>query len=82
MKLEQTTELMLSDDPKERVVAEYHQLKHRINKLQKLVNEIKKGEKKPPFGCSKFLLMWQLDVMKDYKRVLELRAESEGIDLK
>lgn len=82
MKLEQTVDAMLSDDPKERLYAEYHQLVHRINKLQKYVNDIKKGTKKPPFGCSKYLLICQLDTMKTYKHILELRAEAEKIELK
>ena len=82
MKLDQTVDMMLSEDPKERLKAEYHQLTHRINKLQKLVTDIKKGTKKPPFGCSKYLLVYQLDVMKCYKHALELRAEAEKIELK
>lgn len=82
MKLELTTEMMLSDDYKERFKAEYHQLTYRIHKIQKLVTAIKKGEKKPPFGCSKYLLICQLDAMKNYKHILELRAEAEGIELK
>lgn len=82
MTLDKTVDMMLSDDYKDRLRAEYHQVSYRINKLQQLVTGIKKGEKKPPVGCSKYVLMWQLKTMKEYKEILEIRAECEGIKLK
>lgn len=82
MTLDKTVDMMLSEDYKDRFKAEYQQASYRTNKLQKLVSEVKKGTKKPPFGCSKYLLMWQLKTMQEYKQILELRAEAEGIALK
>lgn len=81
MKLDKTIDMMLHDDYADQLRAEYHQLTYRTNKLQQLVTAIKKGEKKPPVGCSKYLLMWQLKNMKEYKEILELRATCEGIAL-
>lgn len=76
MKLEKTVDMMLSDDYKERLKAEYHQTVYRRNKLDK---KIKTNAYDPE---SYFLLRWQLRVMDDYIYVLKERMDIEAIDLK
>ena len=76
MKLEKTVDMMLADDPKERLKAEYHQVLYRRNKLQAFVKEMKTTDKKY------YLYKWQLRVMDDYIYVLKERAKIEGITLK
>ncbi len=81
MKLEETVEMMTSDDYKERFKAEYHQLTHRRNKLQKMMTAWKKGKLDFEPECSQDLLQWQLRAMDEYIYVLKRRAEIEHIDL-
>lgn len=86
MKLEQTVEMMVSEDHKERFKAEYHQLVHRRNKLAKLLKDWSDGtlakDKKFEPTCPFYLLKWQLRTMDDYIYVMKIRAELEGIKLK
>ena len=78
-KLENTVEMMLSDDYKERFIAEYQQLVNRKNKLQKVIREYNKNTFEP--DCSIDLLTWQLKTMQMYEYILKRRAEVEGIEL-
>lgn len=86
MKLEQTVDMMINDDYKERFKAEYHQLVYRRNKLQKMLKEWSDGTlaKKKDFKptCPFYLLKWQLRVMDDYIYVMKIRAGLEDIKLK
>lgn len=77
--LNQTVELMISEDYKERFIAEYSQLCIRILKLERVFEEIKRGAFS--FTCSSKLLEAQLDIMKIYKATLETRAAREIITL-
>lgn len=81
MKLEQTVEMMTSDDYRERFRAEYHQLAYRKNKLQKMIKSYKEGTLSFEPKCSIDLLEWQYRVMLDYEVVLKRRAQIEGIPL-
>ena len=81
MKLEQTVEMMTSDDYCDRFRAEYHQLTHRKNKLQKMIRDYRNGTLGFEPKCSIDLLSWQLRTMLDYEAVLKRRAEVEGIVL-
>lgn len=87
MQLEKTVDMMTSEDPKERLKAEYHQVLYRANKLRaylrdwdsgKLAKE--QGKKFKPVAPF-YLLKWQLRTMEDYIYVLKTRAALEGIDL-
>ena len=84
MQLEKTVDLMLSDDYKDRLKAEYHQLTNRANKLRKLLKDWSDGKLDKKFvpECPYYLLKWQLRTMDDYIYVLKTRAEVEGISLK
>ena len=79
--LENTVDLMLSPDYKERFIAEYFQVRIRYNKLVAMVEKWDRGEL--PFNptCPRSTYDLQLSAMKDYLAVLEARAVMEGIEL-
>lgn len=79
--LEKTMDLMLSDDYKDRFVAEYKQLVYRANKLRKMIRKYKKDELGFKPDCPIDLLIWQLKTMDSYIYILKRRAEYEGIRL-
>lgn len=85
IELKDTTPLMTSEDYKERFMAEYLQLKIRHDKLRAFCNKIKAnnltGKEETKHDCPLKLLETQLKAMDNYMRILELRAEIEGIDL-
>lgn len=81
MDLERIIELMKSEDYKDRFRAEYYQLEDRIDKLGNMLEKYKDGTLNFTPSCSYELLSYQLQTMNAYKRVLEERAEIEGIEL-
>jgi hypothetical protein len=76
-----TVEMMMSEDYRQRFVAEYVQTKLRYERLRKMLNKLDAGvlEFKPK--CSRELLMEQAMYMGNYLRCLEIRAEIEKIEL-
>lgn len=81
MKLEDTIEMMNSDDYKERFKAEYYQTKIRYDKLHKMLVKIESGTLEFEPTCRKEILEEQAYYMSSYLRTLEIRAELEHIDL-
>ena len=81
MELERLIELMKSEDYKDRFRAEYYQLEDRAIKLGNMLEKYKAGTLNFTPSCSYELLSYQLQTMNAYKRVLEERAEIEGIEL-
>lgn len=81
MELERLIELMKSEDYKNRFRAEYYQLEDRIDKLANMLEKYKAGTLNFTPSCSYELLSYQLQTMNAYKRVLEERAEIEGIEI-
>lgn len=81
MELERLIELMKSEDYKDRFRAEYYQLEDRIDKLVNMLEKYKAGTLNFTPSCSYELLSYQLQTMNAYKRVLEERAEIEGVEL-
>ena len=81
MELERLIELMKSEDYKDRFRAEYYQLEDRIDKLENMLEKYKAGTLNFTPSCSYELLSYQLQTMNVYKRVLEERAEIEGIEI-
>ena len=81
MELERLIELMKSEDYKDRFKAEYYQLGDRIIKLENMLKKYKAGTLNFTPSCSYELLSYQLQTMNAYKRVLEERAEIEGIEI-
>lgn len=79
--LSDTTALMTSEDYKDRFKAEYYQTKIRYDKLHKMLVKKAAGTLDFTPACSTALLSEQKRYMGEYLRVLETRAEIEGIDL-
>ncbi len=81
IELKDTVPMMISDDYKERFVAEYSQLSIRYKKLYAVLEKYAayKLDFKPT--CPIEILYEQLDHMEAYLSVLETRAKYEGIEL-
>lgn len=79
--LEQTIQLMLSSDYKDRFIAEYWQVRTRFDKLKEMC--LKWDANKLDFvpTCSRDIYEKQLSYMFDYIAVLEERAKIEKVDL-
>lgn len=84
-------ELARSSSYKERMIAEYVQLKQRWEKLKafntkieaaELTKGMDNGVDEPLHDCPASLLRGQQKVMGEYLHILEVRAVIEGIDLK
>lgn len=81
MELKDTVDLMNSDDYKERFKAEYFQTKIRYDKLHKMLIKKAAGTLNFEPTCSSVILTEQEQYMAEYLRMLETRAEVEGIDI-
>jgi len=87
LELKDTTEMMCSEDYKERFKAEYYQTAYRLKRLKKFNNKIVMGHKYPKccvipeHDCPDDVLFEQEAVMEKYLDVLEKRAIIEGIEL-
>lgn len=81
MKLKDTNEMMQSADYKERFKAEVYQLDIRIGNLANMLSAWNRGELTFQPTCSYVLLETQLNSMKVYRHLLQMRAEIEGIKL-
>lgn len=79
MDLNQTVELMNSDDYKERFIAEYLQLSIRNEGLEKMLEGYKYNTLEFEPSCSYELLHAQLASMKAYQAILKERARIERI---
>lgn len=81
MKLYETIEMMNSTDFRERFKAEYYQLSIRLDGLLAMLAKWENGILDFTPKCSKVILEKQVGFMQGYKKILELRAEIEEIDL-
>ena len=81
MKLQDTVDLMLGTDFKDRFKAEYYQLDNRITGLQRMLEGYKNGALNFTPNCSYEILHTQLVYMEAYRNVLEERAKIENIEL-
>lgn len=79
--LKDTVPMMISDDYKERFVAEYVQLKIRYKKLYAVLEKYAADKLDFKPTCPVEILYEQLDHMEAYLSVLETRAKYEGIEL-
>lgn len=90
--LNETKTMMMSDDYKERFIAEYWQTKIRYEKLKAFCNKIEAAKRtnynlegkrveEPKHDCPDDLLREQQHIMGEYLHILEIRAVIEGIDL-
>jgi hypothetical protein len=81
MELKDTIELMQSSDYKDRFKAEYYQTKIRYDKLHKMLIKYEANTLNFEPKCSLDLLSTQASYMGYYLKMLEIRAEIEGISL-
>lgn len=81
MTLEMTKDMMTDADYKTRFRAEYWQTKIRYDKLRRMLVKWEVGTLDFTPTCPKVLLTEQASYMGNYLRVLEIRAEMEGVDL-
>lgn len=81
MTLEKTKDMMTDADYKTRFYAEYWQTKIRYDKLHRMIVKLEAGTLSFEPACPKALLTEQASYMGNYLRVLEIRAEMEGVDL-
>lgn len=79
--LKETVEKMLSDDYKERFIAEYDQLSYRVDKLEGMLSSWEMGTLDFTPKTPKDVLKEQYSVMLALLNILKKRAEFEGIDL-
>ena len=77
MRLNETSDMMNSDDYKKRFQAEYYQLKIRLDGLNSMLDRWDKGE----LNCPKSLLESQFKIMEKYVEILEARAKLEKVEL-
>lgn len=85
MTYQETVDLMMSADYKDRFMAEYYQTKIRYEKLKAFNTRIEaanwKLDEHPKHDCPYDLLRKQQSVMGEYLHLLEVRAEIENIKL-
>jgi hypothetical protein len=81
MNLNETWEMMVSSDYKERFKAEYFQLDNRIQGLSSMLEKYKAGTLPFKPKCTQKLLQGQLTSMQMYRTHLKERAKIEDIDL-
>lgn len=80
MNLSDTSNLMVSDDWKDRFVAEYAQLTIRLSKLDDVLSNMSDTYFAVD-DMTRALMLKQRDAMESYKVCLEKRADIAGIDL-
>lgn len=80
MKLDETVNLMCSNDFKDRFTAEYAQLVIRLSKLNNVLNNTSDVSHEVD-DITRALMIKQHDAMESYKECLEKRADILGIDL-
>ncbi len=81
MKLEQTVNMMLSNDYKERFKGEYWQLVTRYKGLKSMLDKWDNGTLTFEPTCPRSTYNMQIKAMTDYIAVLEARAVMEDVDL-
>ena len=81
MKLEDTVNMMCSDDYKERFKAEYYQVVIRYEKLKNMLERWDEGFFDFGPTCPRSTYNMQIKAMTDYIAVLEARAVMENIEL-
>lgn len=81
LELKDTKELMLSEDFKDRMKAEYWQTKTRYDRLHDMVVKYEAGTLEFEPTCSLKMLKSQLSAMGKYLYVLEVRTQIDGVEL-
>lgn len=81
MELKDTIELMTSSDYKERFLAEYWQVKIRLEKLEAMLKKYRDGTLPFKPTCSYELLFNQVIYMRGYLSILDERMLIEGVSV-
>lgn len=81
MILAETINGMVSEDYKERFIAEYQQLAIRYKRLKKMLDNWDKGELSFVPTCPRSTYDLQIKTMNDYKTILEVGAAIENINI-
>lgn len=81
MEFGRTASMMLSNDYRERFIAEYWQTKHRYDRLHSMVVKYEAGTLDFTPNCPLDLLKEQKAAMGKYLYALEVRAQIEKVDL-
>lgn len=79
--LNETIELMMSSDYKDRFKAEYYQLEYRYNKLKKMLEDWDTDKLSFTPACDRDIYISQIVSMGVYLNVLRQRAEIENVDV-
>jgi hypothetical protein len=79
--LNYSSELMLSEDYKDRFKAEYIQVDNRLNGLKKMLQSWDDGTLSFTPTCPRETYDFQVRAMQDYRNILVVRAKIENIDL-
>lgn len=81
MELKDTIDLMKSEHHENRFLAEYRQTKIRYEKLHRMIVKAHAGTLGFEPKCPIPLLEAQAAAMGEYLRIMEIRAEKEGLDV-
>lgn len=81
MELRDTVDLMLSEHHENRFLAEYRQTRIRAERLHNIIVKLRAGTLDFKAKCDGCLLEEQEAAMRAYLKILEIRAEKEGIDV-
>lgn len=81
MQLKETVEIMISDDCKDRLKAEYKQTLIRYLDLNKMLLQWKIGKLAFEPECPRVLYEMQLESMKAYLDILVVRAAFENVNI-
>lgn len=81
MQLTDTIDLMKSEHHENRFLAEYRQTKIRYERLHRMIVKYHAGTLDFKPKCSVELLEAQAAAMGRYLKILEIRAEKEGLDV-
>ncbi len=79
--LRDTVDGMLSKDYKDRFRAEYFQLKIRFEKLEEIIEKAEHGELDFKLRSNLEVLKLQLEAMRAYLVMLQIRAEQEKVEI-
>lgn len=79
--LSDTVDMMISEDYKDRLKAEYYQLNIRADALRKILRDWEMGKLKFKPTCDYGFLLKQFQLMDEYRMILRVRAQIEGIEL-
>ena len=81
LSLNDTVDGMVSNDYKERFIAEYQQIVIRYNGLKNMLNKWDRNELPFTPTCPRSTYNMQIKAMTDYIAVLEARAVMENVEL-